>query len=161
MFRPTLEEAMEIVQEGKYKAVPVSCEMYADMKTPIEVLRILKGVSKHCYMLESVEDNRNHGRYTFIGFEPVLGMSCLDGKLTIESGTTIQLETKHPGEYIKQLVLENKSPRLPYLPSFTGGLVGYFSYDYIKYAEPGLKLDAKDEEHFKDVDIRNPVGLVK
>ena len=39
------------------------------------------------------------------------------------------------------------------LPSFTGGLVGYFSYDYVKYSNPKLKLDAKDEEGFKDVDV--------
>ena len=39
------------------------------------------------------------------------------------------------------------------MPPFTGGLVGYFSYDYMKYAEPALKLTAKDEEGFKDVDL--------
>ena len=43
------------------------------------------------------------------------------------------------------------SPKLEGFPSFTGGLVGYFSYDYIKYSEPTLNLDAKDEERFKDV----------
>ena len=45
------------------------------------------------------------------------------------------------------------SPKLEGFPSFTGGLVGYFSYDYIKYSEPTLNLDAKDEERFKDVDL--------
>ena len=39
------------------------------------------------------------------------------------------------------------------MPPFTGGLVGYFSYDYIKYTEPSLKLDAEDQEGFKDVDL--------
>ena len=39
------------------------------------------------------------------------------------------------------------------LPPFTGGLVGYFSYDYIKYSEPGLVLDAADTEGFQDVDL--------
>ena len=48
---------------------------------------------------------------------------------------------------------EHKSPRFDDLPSFTGGLVGYFSYDYLKYAEPTLRLDAADTENFKDVDI--------
>ena len=44
------------------------------------------------------------------------------------------------------MLAENKSPRLPYLPPFAGGLVGYFAYDYIKYFEPTLNLDARDTE---------------
>ena len=51
------------------------------------------------------------------------------------------------------MIREHKSPRLPYLPAFTGGLVGYFSYDYLKYSEPSLRLDAEDTEGFKDVDL--------
>ena len=46
-----------------------------------------------------------------------------------------------------------ETQRMKKLPSFTGGLVGYFSYDYVKYSNPKLKLDAKDEEGFKDVDV--------
>ena len=49
--------------------------------------------------------------------------------------------------------MEYASPKVDSLPSFTGGLVGYFSYDYLKYAEPGLNLDAEDSEGFKDVDL--------
>ncbi len=63
------------------------------------------------------------------------------------------METNHPNDVIRQILNEHKSPRLPGLPSFTGGLVGYFSYDYLKYAEPTLRLDAKDTEGFKDVDL--------
>ena len=55
--------------------------------------------------------------------------------------------------YKRQVLKEYKSPRMENLPSFTGGLVGYFSYDYVKYSNPKLKLDAKDEEGFKDVDV--------
>ena len=63
------------------------------------------------------------------------------------------METKHPGEYIRQILDENKSPKIEDFPTFTGGLVGYFSYDYMKYAEPSLVLDAEDKEGFKDVDL--------
>ena len=48
---------------------------------------------------------------------------------------------------------EYTSPKVKDLPSFTGGLVGYFSYDYVKYSEPKLNLDADDQEGFKDVDL--------
>lgn len=153
MFKPTFEEAREIAAAGDYKVIPVSCEIFSDVRTPIEVLRVLKNVSSHVYMLESIEDNEKWGRYTFLGFEPKLELTCLEGKMTIKNGTTIQMQIQHPGEMIKQILADYKSPKIKGLPSFTGGLVGYFSYDYIRYAEPSLKLHAKDQEFFKDVDL--------
>ena len=152
-IRPNFQEASVLAAQGLYKCIPVSTELYSDLYTPIEVLRKLKRVSRHCYMLESIEDNQKWGRYTFLGYDPKLELTCTDGRLTVKNGTSMVFETKHPGEYIRQIVKENKSPRIEGLPTFTGGLVGYFSYDYMKYAEPALKLTAKDEEGFKDVDL--------
>ncbi len=149
-LRPTREEVHEIRKRGGYKCVPLSTSILSDIKTPIEVLRILKNVSRHCYLLESVENNEKWGRYTFLGFDPKMEITCVDGKMKVGD---LVFDVTHPGTYLRQLLSEHKSPRLPYLPTFTGGLVGYFSYDYIKYAEPTLKLDAKDSESFKDVDL--------
>lgn len=104
-------------------------------------------------MLESAEDNQKWGSYTFLGYDPRLEITCTNGKLTIKNGTSVNMETKHPGEYIRQILDENKSPKIEGFPTFTGGLVGYFSYDYMKYAEPSLVLDAEDKEGFKDVDL--------
>ena len=151
MLRPRLEEAEKYADA--YGVIPLSCEIYSDVKTPIEVLKILKGVSQHCYMLESLENPEQWGRYTFLGYDPRLGLTCTDGHLKINAGTEFHFETLDPGQYIKQIIEENKSPRFDYLPPFTGGLVGYFSYDYIKYSEPSLKLDAEDQEGFQDVDL--------
>ena len=151
--RPNFQEASVLAAQGLYQCIPVSTELYSDLYTPIEVLRKLKRVSRHCYMLESIEDNQKWGRYTFLGYDPKLELTCTDGRLTVKNGTSMVFETKHPGEYIRQIVKENKSPRIERLPTFTGGLVGYFSYDYMKYAEPAMKLTAKDEEGFKDVDL--------
>ncbi len=153
MIRPTLEEAKTLAKEGNYQVLPVSMELYSDFVTPIEVLRKLQNVSSHCYLLESIEDSQKWGRYTFLGYQPKLELTCKDGKIIIRSGTQITLETKHPGEQIRQIIRENRSPHFEYLPTFTGGLVGYFSYDYIKYAEPGLYLNAEDTEGFQDVDL--------
>ena len=101
-------------------------------------------------MLESAGDNEAWGRYTFLGYDPKLELTCENGKVRC-GGVTV--EANHPNDVIRQILNEHKSPRLPGLPSFTGGLVGYFSYDYLKYAEPTLRLDAKDTEGFKDVDL--------
>lgn len=149
----TLDEAKKL-GEG-YKVVPISKEILSDIRTPIEVLRILKGVSRHCYMLESVEHQERWGRYTFLGYDPKMEITCMNGKLTIRNGST-KTKTKtveHPGEGIKELLKEYTSPKIAGLPTFTGGLVGYFSYDYVKYSEPKLNLDAEDTEGFKDVDM--------
>ena len=157
MIRPTLEEAKTLAKEGNYQVLPVSMELYSDFVTPIEVLRKLQNVSSHCYLLESIEDSQKWGRYTFLGYQPKLELTCKDGKTIIRNGTQITLETKHPGEQIRQIIRENRSPHFEYLPTFTGGLVGYFSYRMVGYAEPvlkpGLHLDAEDTEGFQDVDL--------
>lgn len=153
MITPTYEEAKKLTG---YSVIPIKREILSDIKTPIEVLRILRNVSRHCYILESVENQEKWGRYTFLGYNPLLEISCLDGELSIKNvhtGAVEKHQTTHPAEYIKELMKKYTSPELPGFPSFTGGLVGYFGYDYIKYSEPCLKLDAKDEEHFKDVDL--------
>lgn len=149
-MKPDLETVKKLAGEGKYKTVPISIEMLSDIRTPIEVLRILKNVSSHCYILESVSDNEKWGRYTFLGFDPRLEITCHNGKMKVGSLT---FDDADPDKYIRQILEEHKSPRFDDLPSFTGGLVGYFSYDYLKYAEPTLRLDAADTENFKDVDI--------
>ena len=152
-YMPGLEKAIELKKEKEYKIVPVSTEIFSDIKTPIEVMKKLKSVSTHCYMLESIEDNRTWGRYTFLGYDPKLEISCTNSKLVIKGEKELEVLTSHPGDYIREILKDYKSKKYEYLPTFTGGLVGYFSYDYIKYAESSLNLDAKDEEHFKDVDL--------
>ena len=155
MFRPTLDEVKKYAEDSAagYRAVPVMKEILADIRTPMEVLKRLMKVSKHTYMLESVENTEKWGRYTFLGFDPKLEITCTDGKLKISNGTTIEIQTHEPGNYIRNIINENKSPKIEYMPTFTGGLVGYFSYDFIKYAEPKLRLDADDQENFNDFDL--------
>ncbi len=166
MFFPNIEEAKEIAKDKSYKRIPISYEIFSDTKTSIEVLRRLRILSNHCYMLESVEDSKNWGRYSFLGFNPILEITCQDGNLSIKGKSSFsdceieddgdkcfKVKTDNPGDYIRQIVEENKSPKLEGMPPFSGGLVGYFSYDYIKYSEPSLILDAQNQDAFKDVDL--------
>ncbi len=147
---PALSEVRNIAATGKYKVLPVSCEMLSDFTTPIETMRILKNVSTHCYMLESAQANETWGRYTFLGFDPKLEITCIDGKMKIGNE---EIQTDHPSDYLRQILAAYKSPRFDELPSFTGGLVGYFSYDYLGYSEPSVKCNVEDTEEFKDVDL--------
>ena len=153
MFKPSLEEAKRIAETGQYDIIPLSLEMYSDMVTPIDVFRKLKKESGHCFILESAEDTKNWGRYTFLGFDPKLEITCLNGAMNINSDTTESFKTDNPNTHIQKILDRYKSIKLDWLPPFTGGLVGYFAYDYAKYCEPTLKLDAVDEERFNDVDL--------
>ena len=138
---------------GEYKVVPLGRSMYADVRTPVEVLRIVKNVSSHCYILESMEDAKRWGRYTFIGYDPQMGIYCKDGVVHLKTGAEVTVKTDHPETFIAQILADNKAPRIEGLPPFTGGLVGYFAYDFIKYAEPSLKLTAQDDDGFNDFDL--------
>lgn len=148
-IRPTLEE-LKAYDTSKYTVAPVSTEIFSDFITPIEALRILKNVSTHTYMLESAQESDTWGRYTFLGFEPKLEISCINGEM---KAGDITFKTENPTEYLRQVLTQYRSPKVSYLPPFTGGLVGYFSYDYLKYSEPILKKDLVDENEFKDVDL--------
>lgn len=149
-FSPTLSEVKKIANTGKYNVLPVSCEMLSDFTTPIETMKILKNVSTHCYMLESAQANETWGRNTFLGFDPKMEITCMDSEMKIGN---LSVRTDNPSNYLRQILADYKSPRFDYLPSFTGGFVGYFSYDYLTYSEPTVKCDVEDTEDFKDVDL--------
>ena len=147
---PTLDKVREIAAAGTYRVLPVSCELLSDFTTPIETIRVLKNVSTHCYLLESAAVNETWGRYTFLGFDPKLEITCIRGQMKAGSLT---LRTDNPTAYLRQLLAEYKSPRFDYLPPFTGGLVGYFSYDYLGYSEPAVRVEVEDTEDFRDLDL--------
>ena len=149
-YLPKLDEVREFAKNGDYSVVPVCCEILSDFTTPIETMRILKKVSTHCYMLESAQADENWGRYTFLGFEPKLSITCSNGDMTIGEKT---IHTEDPESVLREILSEYRSPRLSYMPSFTGGLVGYFSYDYLGYSEPTVRAEVEDSEEFKDVDL--------
>lgn len=149
-FTPQLSEIREIAAEKKYAVVPISCEILSDICTPIEAMQILKNVSTHCYLLESAQANEKWGRYTFLGYDPKLEITCVNG--TLRAGD-VTMQTEAPSAVLRQILARYKSPRLPGLPPFTGGLVGYFSYDYLGYSEPKARTAAADTEAFKDVDL--------
>ena len=146
---PTLEKVQEIASARRYRVLPVSCEILSDFTTPIEAMRILKQVSTHCYMLESAASHETWGRYTFLGFDPSLEITCRNGEMR---AGCLHFPTADPSAYLRQVLEEHKSPRFDHLPSFTGGLVGYFSYDYLGYSEPSVRAEVEDSEEFRDLD---------
>lgn len=148
MITPTYEETKKYQKD--YSLVPVCKEIFADVITPITLLRKLARLDKHYYLLESVEGGERWGRYSFLGFHPILHAVCKRGAVTIKSG---EIKTKVPGEpmeVLRELLKEYRAPRIEGMPSFTGGFVGYFSYEMLGYAEKKLHLK---ESEFNDFDL--------
>ena len=145
-----LANLKKLKENKEYTLAPVSMEILSDFITPIEAMRILKSASTHAYLLESAKANENWGRYTFLGFEPELSISCIDGKMNVDGK---EFECSDPTNYLRDLLKKYKSPRISSLPPFTGGLVGYFSFDFINYKEPSTKMNIDDSEGFKDIDL--------
>ncbi len=152
MYKPSLDDLKQYA--SKYDIVPVCKEIFSDVRTPIAVLRALKTVSSHTYLLESAENNEQWGRYSFLGFNPSLEISCKNHQMTIKGATTLSFKTDDPNAEIRKILSEYKSPKFDFLPTFTGGLVGYFAYEYIRYSEPRLNfIDEEDDSSVNDVDL--------
>lgn len=147
-----LEQAKAYAAQG-YHMLPLHREIYADAITPIEALRRLQASSDHCFLLESVEDAQRWGRYTFLGYKPTLEVTCRGSHMELHGAVERSIDLASPAKELKALLAACKAPRLPGLPSFTGGLMGYFAYDSICYSEPSLHLQAADDEGFNDIDL--------
>ena len=149
-FLPEFSDIEKFAESGEYDILPVSCEIMSDICTPIEAVRILKNISDHCYMLESASDSEKWGRYTFLGFDPKMQITAVGNDMTIDG---IEMKTDDPSIQIRQILSKYRSPKFSYLPPFTGGLTGYFSYDFLAYREKTLRNNVNDSENFKDVDL--------
>ncbi|MHB1454583.1 MAG: anthranilate synthase component I [Saccharofermentanales bacterium] len=162
MIRPTMEEVKEYARI--YPVVPVGMEIYSDIKTPIQVLRNLKERSDRCFLLESVEGGEKWGRYSFLGFNPKLCVKGGEGLIEIEDfehrtkrteklDDGVRQSAGAPIDILRQIIREYRSPKPDYFPNFTGGFVGYFSYDFIRYTEEGLLLENRNEPGFDDFNL--------
>ncbi|MDF2539085.1 MAG: trpE [Herbinix sp.] len=148
MITPSCDEIMLLSKE--FRVIPICKEIYADIITPITLLRKIAQVSESYYLLESVEGGEKWGRYSFLGFHPTLQVTCKNGTVVIDDGDRKEYSTGKPYEILRNLLNNYKAPKLSGMPPFTGGLVGYFSYEMIGYAEPVLKLKSSD---FNDFDL--------
>ncbi len=156
---PSLEDVERIAAENECRCVPIRRELMGDAFTTIEAMRRVRAASNHCFLFESAESDARWGRYSFIGLSPSAEVTCENGELVVtrdiegESPVVTRTHVDHPGDALRQLIAEHSSVRLPGFPPFTGGLVGYFSYDYLKYAEPCLRREGMAREDFLDCDL--------
>ena len=146
MIKPSLEEALNYTKDYTY--IPVTKEILADDITPILMLRKLANLDHQYFLLESVEGG-NLGRYSFLGYHPKLSVYCKNGITKVQENGMVKIIPGAPKEALQSILEKYLSPQIEGLPTFTGGLVGYFSYEMIQYAEPKLKIKQNDINDFE------------
>lgn len=152
MGQMTLQEAEKLAQN--YPAVPVYREILADTVTPIGLLSLVRQHSGRYFLLESLDKEDENGRFSFIGCDPIGRVRAKDRKAEVDLlGSTIPVDPDKPLEAVRSLLKAYRVPKVPGLPPFTGGFVGYFSYDFIQYCEPSLHFDPKKATDFPDFDL--------
>lgn len=158
---PSIDEVKKIAASGDYRRIPVRREIMADTLTPIQAISKLRAASHHCFLLESAEADERWGRYTFLGFNPTLEVTSKNGFMRIRSGAkdvdgtskVVEKVVDHPKDTLRKILADHRSAVVDGMPPFTGGLVGYFAYDYLKYAEPVLRTEEDEDQDFLDVDL--------
>jgi anthranilate synthase component 1 len=146
VITPNSKQIEELAK--KYSIIPICKEIFADIITPIQLLRKISKISKKFYLLESIEGGEKWARYSFIGFDPIVHITCKNKTVIVDDGETQVYKDQNPFDILRNLMSQYKSPQIPAMPPFTGGLVGYFSYEMIGYAEPTLKLESSEMNDF-------------
>jgi anthranilate synthase component I len=127
--------------EQGYNRIPVACEVLADLETPLSVyLKLAKG--PYSYLFESVQGGEKWGRYSIIGLPARTVIKIRGHQIQVErDGQVIEsTESADPLAWIEQYQSRFQVAEIEGLPRFTGGLVGYFGYDTIRYIEPKLAV---------------------
>lgn len=122
-----------------FTRIPLSCELAADLDTPLSVFMKLAD-QPYTFLFESVQGGEKWGRYSIIGLSArtvirIYGKTIV---ISVDDVETQRLTVDSPLDWIEQYQAHFKVPQIESLPRITGGLVGYFGYDTVRYVEPKL-----------------------
>lgn len=146
MIKPSFDKVLRLKDE--YSVIPVCKEIYADVATPITLLRKIAQISDKFFLLESIEGGEKWGRYSYLGFNPKSRLAYKNGTLTVTGEGAKVIKTDKPYDALREYLTDYKTPHFNDLPPFTGGLMGYYGYAMISVAEPVLKLRRGDTNDF-------------
>jgi anthranilate synthase component I len=137
-MRPTSFEAfVELARRGTF--VPVWKEIMADLLTPVSAFLKIAEHSDYAFLLESVEGGEHVARYSFLGKDPFLVARSRGGRTMVEEAGAV-VESDEPFlEKVRALMAAFQAPFVAELPRFTGGAVGFLSYDAAPAFEPSLR----------------------
>jgi len=132
------EQFDDLIAQG-YNRIPLVREVLADLDTPLSVYLKL-AAAPYTYLFESVQGGEKWGRYSFVGLPARTVVKVRGRRVTVEEGDHVaeDLEVDDPLAWVEDFQTRHRVPEIEGLPRFTGGLVGYFGYDTIRYIEPRL-----------------------
>jgi anthranilate synthase component 1 len=140
--QPSRKEFLALAKE--HTLVPVCRILTADLETPVSAFLRAAWPESECFLLESVENGEQVGRYTFIGLAPSKRIVARGREITITEGRKVVQTEDDIFAVLRRALSGHKPARLKGLPPFTAGAVGFFSYDAVRQIER-LPVLAKDE----------------
>jgi anthranilate synthase component 1 len=148
MIKPNYEEFEELSRQGNL--IPIAAEIPGDLDTPLSALLKIDD-SKSSFLLESVEGGERWARYSFLGSDPRAIIKSKNGVAEIHTGESVETISgvSDPTCVVKQVMERFRPARVPDLPAFFGGAVGFFSYDVVRDFERIPDL-GKDGPGFND-----------
>lgn len=120
---------------GKANLVPVYREIVADLDTPLTIFAKVAARDSHAFLFESLEGGEKWGRYSFIGFDPLLTCTSKEDSLEIKRQDRLEVRKGNPLDELKKLLHSFNAYQADDLPRFFGGLVGFLGYDMIRFVE--------------------------
>ncbi len=149
MLYPERKEVQALMQE--YDVVPVFYEVLSDSCTPVNIFNSLRQGEENCFILESVDHSQQWGRYSFIGVHPKMEISMKDKVAVVtEKGVQENKTVENPIAFLSGIMERHRSPTALNRPKMTGGLIGYFGYDTVRYLEKTLVSAPKDDLEMPD-----------
>lgn len=137
MYYPSLDEMHALKTQGNL--CPIYREIMADLETPVSAFLKIAGNASHSFLLESVEGAQHIARYSFLGCNPYLTLRMDQGLAhATQAGYKQSLSYTDPLIVLHSYLSEYRPVRLPDLPRFLGGAVGYLAYENVTYFEPRL-----------------------
>ncbi len=152
MLQPSLEEVKELAKT--YNTIPVLYTFSADNQTPINIYQTLSKAHENSFILESVSNAAQWDRYSYIGVSPKEEIRIFGDTAEIrKGGKTETKQVEQPIQFIKEHMAAYHAPVLDPALRFTGGLMGYFGYDTVRYLEKRLTHVPEDDIHMPDIHL--------
>lgn len=150
---PSIEQVKDLLKD--YKTVPVFYEILVDSFTPVQLFNCLHESYENCFILESVDSKDQWGRYSYIGINPKVRYTLKDHTAVIkEQGKEpVSISTDDPISFFSDIIEQHKAPKFNGRPKLTGGLIGYFAYDMVRYFEKTLAEPPADDLNMPDADM--------
>ncbi len=123
----SFKEVQALARKGN--VIPITARIPSDLETPVSAYLKLARTKKYAFLLESIEGGEKLARYSFVGFDPFLIIEGTGDEITAASSSGKKNFNGNPAEFLEALFAEYHPVHIDGLPRFTGGAVGYFSYD--------------------------------